>query len=138
MRFSALRNICRCVFCLSVCLSFALGGKYTGTRALALYCSLMEKNTCMHAPAADVCIWSLKGATRSDVISNVYVLPGARLRGRRSSPAPSVRGCRTLQLSMSISAGSPPLYAEGGKKRRWRQWFLPKCARSLFSFLRPC
>jgi len=27
---------------------------------------------------------------------------------------------------------------EGKKKRRWRQWFLPKCARSLFSFLRPC
>ncbi len=57
-------------------------------------------------------------------------------RGRRSSPAPSVRGCRTLQLSMPISAGSPPLYAEGEKKRRLAKMVSPEvCAK--FISLRP-
>lgn len=97
--FSALRTICRCVFCLSVCLSFALGGKYTRARALALYCSLMEKkNACMHGPAADVSIRSLKGETRSDVISNVYVLPGARLA------RPSQFACAQRQRLQDASA----------------------------------
>lgn len=67
-------------------------------RSLALYCSLMEKNACMHGPAADVSIRSLKGETRSDVISNVYVLPGARLA------RPSQFACAQRQRLQDASA----------------------------------
>lgn len=49
----------------------------------------------MHAPAADVCIRSLKG---EDVVSNVYVLPGARLA------RPSQFACAQRQRLQDASA----------------------------------
>lgn len=52
----------------------------------------------MHGPVACVYIRSLKGATRSGVISNAYVLPGARLE------RPSQFACAQRQRLQDASA----------------------------------
>ncbi len=54
----------------------------------------------MHARAGCICVYSvvLKGATRSDVISNAYVLPGARLA------RPSQFACAQRQRLQDASA----------------------------------
>lgn len=100
MRFSpALRNIRKMRLLLECVFIFCIRWK-THTRARARVILLVngEKNTCMHGPVAYVYIRSLKGATRSDVISNAYVLPGARLA------LPSQFACAQRQRLQDASA----------------------------------
>lgn len=88
-----MRLLLECVFIF--CIRWKI---YTRARARVILLLNGKKNACMHGPAADVSIRSLKGETRSDVISNVYVLPGARLA------RPSQFACAQRQRLQDASA----------------------------------
>lgn len=130
--FPALRTIRKMRLLLECLFIFCIRWK---TRARARVKMLVngKQIKCIHEPVACVYILSLKGATRSNVISNAYVLPGARLARpsqfacaqRQRLQDASAEHAYISELSSSLRGRRNTAFGENGFSRSVREVYFP-------------